>query len=310
MDQAMHQPRATYPSDRGSAWSVSGLASGLGWFSIGLGLTELLAPRVITGPLGLHGRERLVRAFGAREIGAGIGLLTASEPSPWLWGRVAGDALDIATLAAGLRDNRRRPFAMLALAMLAGVTALDAYSANRARRAAAAGSVNLAVKVPEVERSITVGIPAAELLALLGQPDTMQRIAAPFVDVRPAGPDRTRWTLPGPLGTSSAWTARCVADEDGLGLRWEPEPGESGFLSPTFLSGVSLRLHATSHGTVVRLRVRFSSDAGVSGAVSRTLAGLVPAALLDKSLHFLKSLAETGEIPTTERQPAARADTR
>ena len=27
-----------------------------------------------------------------REIGTGIGILTSKDPSPWLWGRVAGDA--------------------------------------------------------------------------------------------------------------------------------------------------------------------------------------------------------------------------
>jgi hypothetical protein len=31
---------------------------------------------------------------------------------------------------------------------------------------------------------------------------------------------------------------------------------------------------------------------------------------VDGALRRFKSLAETGEIPTTERQPAARADTR
>jgi hypothetical protein len=36
----------------------------------------------------------------------------------------------------------------------------------------------------------------------------------------------------------------------------------------------------------------------------------VPRALVDKALHRFKSLAETGEVPTTERQPAARPDPR
>jgi hypothetical protein len=48
------------------------LGRALGWFSIGLGVTELLAPRLITRALGMQGSEGLVRAYGAREIGSGL----------------------------------------------------------------------------------------------------------------------------------------------------------------------------------------------------------------------------------------------
>jgi len=44
------------------------LARALGWFSIGLGVVELLAPRRVTETLGMEGSETLVRAFGIREI--------------------------------------------------------------------------------------------------------------------------------------------------------------------------------------------------------------------------------------------------
>ncbi len=274
-------------------------AAGLGWFSIGLGLVELLAPRAITGPLGLRGRDGLVRAFGAREIGTGIGLLTATDPSPWLWGRVAGDALDIAMLAAGLRDDRR-PNVFAALAMLAAIAALDAYCASRATLG------EQAPEEAEVERRITVGASAPELLQLLQEPDTLARIMAHFAAVQPAGADLTRWTLPGPVGSSFSWTMRSVVDGDDGGLCWEAEPGQ-----PALLGAASARLHPgpRGRGTVVSLRARFGRP-GLSGGIGRMLPELVPGALLDTSLHFLKSLAETGEIPTTERQPAARSDTR
>src|ERR671932_2832400 len=108
------------------------LAQGLGWFSIGLGLAELLAPEGVTRPFGMQRHTALIRAYGLREIAAGIGILTQSDPTPWVWGRVAGDALDIATMAAGLSgDNPRRGNVAVALAGLVGITALDAYCAQR-----------------------------------------------------------------------------------------------------------------------------------------------------------------------------------
>ncbi|MFO1057334.1 MAG: cyclase dehydrase [Dongiaceae bacterium] len=111
--------------------TASGVATGLGWFSIGLGLAELLAPRTLARCLGMRGAEGLLRFYGLREIGAGVGILLAREAGPWLWGRVAGDALDIATLATGLEeDNPRRGNVMLALGAVGAVTALDIVCAQ------------------------------------------------------------------------------------------------------------------------------------------------------------------------------------
>ena len=108
------------------------MARGLGWFSIGLGLAEVLAPRVLTRGLGMEGNEQLVRAYGLREIATGIGILSSDQPAPWIWGRVGGDALDMATLAAGLQpDNPKKYNVEMALAAVAGVTARGAStSAN------------------------------------------------------------------------------------------------------------------------------------------------------------------------------------
>ncbi len=101
------------------------LARGLGWFSIGLGAAELLMPGALARALGLRGQENLVRSYGIREIGTGIGILRSQDPTGWIWGRVGGDVLDIATVAIGLRGPRRGN-AVLALVSLAGVTAVDA----------------------------------------------------------------------------------------------------------------------------------------------------------------------------------------
>ena len=85
------------------------MARGLGWFSIGLGLAEVLAPRALTRGLGMEGNEQLVQAYGLREIATGIGILSSDQPAPWIWGRVGGDALDMATLAGGLQpDNPKK----------------------------------------------------------------------------------------------------------------------------------------------------------------------------------------------------------
>ena len=113
-----------------SLTSADRLGRALGWFSLGLGLTELLAPGQLTRALGMEGREGLVRAYGAREIAAGILTLSTERPLG-LWSRVAGDALDIATvMAAAGRNERKRGAVGLALVALAGVTLLDLAAAQ------------------------------------------------------------------------------------------------------------------------------------------------------------------------------------
>jgi hypothetical protein len=122
------------PSSLGTS---DALARGLGWFSIGLGLAELIAPDRIANLLGMRGKENLIRAYGAREIGAGM-LTLSVDKQAGLLSRVAGDGLDIATLAAALRpDNHKRDNVGVALAMVIGITVLDviAYQATKVRHA-------------------------------------------------------------------------------------------------------------------------------------------------------------------------------
>jgi hypothetical protein len=106
------------------------LARALGWFSIGLGLAELLAAHRITGALGMEGNEGVVRAYGMREIGSGVLSLSLNRQLG-LWSRVAGDGLDIATLMTALRpENAKRENVGIALAVVAGVTLLDIAGAQ------------------------------------------------------------------------------------------------------------------------------------------------------------------------------------
>lgn len=106
------------------------LATFLGMFSIGLGLAEVLRPAKVAARTGVPYRG-LLRAYGLREIAAGAGILASDRPAFWLWARVAGDVIDLATLAAAYAEvgeaGRRR--AVEAAVAVAGVTALDVLCA-------------------------------------------------------------------------------------------------------------------------------------------------------------------------------------
>lgn len=117
--------------------TAEGLTLGLGWFSIAMGLAEIAAPRKIAKALGMRGMEPLVQAYGVREVLTGVGILSSRNPAPWLAGRLAGDALDFATLSLGLHQgNRRRRNVALAMGATAGVAMLDLYCARKMSEAA------------------------------------------------------------------------------------------------------------------------------------------------------------------------------
>jgi hypothetical protein len=110
------------------------LARALGWFSVGLGIAELVAPGRIARSLGLEDKEGLIRAYGARELASAVPTLSVDKPIG-LAARIGGDALDLGTLATALhRDNPKRHNAVIATALVAGITLLDiaAYSGVKA----------------------------------------------------------------------------------------------------------------------------------------------------------------------------------
>ena len=111
----------------------------LGLFSLGLGAFELFASRRIAAALGV-GSPGLVKAFGAREVAAGLMVLNKPDTAMPVWGRVVGDAMDAAVLATGLGyGNRQRNGAAAALVFVLVAGALDvavAASLNRREKTA------------------------------------------------------------------------------------------------------------------------------------------------------------------------------
>src|SRR5437868_15497819 len=108
-------------------------ARALGWFSIGLGAAEVLAPARMAQLTGTEGYEPALQLFGLREIASGVGILAGTRPAPgWVWARVAGDAMDLALLgrAAASNDSGRGRIG-IAAAAVAGVALLDLLCARR-----------------------------------------------------------------------------------------------------------------------------------------------------------------------------------
>ncbi len=110
--------------------SAAHLARNLGWVSIALGALEVAAPHRLSRALGWRGSEATIAFYGMREIATGVALLASRDPAPFMWGRVAGDALDLASLLAGFGGSRRKVAVGLAFGTVAAVTAIDLICAQ------------------------------------------------------------------------------------------------------------------------------------------------------------------------------------
>jgi hypothetical protein len=204
--------------EHGLAPSIARIALGLGLLGVGLGLAELLAPRRMLRLIGARDRSRtraLTRAYGVRELVSGLALLGGRRPAPWLWARVAGDVVDLATLAAEARRGRAKIGRVAgAIAAVAGVTALDIYAAAKSRgreRAVAAGPVRRAITIAVTqERAYNFWRELSNLPSFMTGLDTVYEI-----DSR-----RSRWRARLPMGRLLEWEADIVEDRPDDCIVW------------------------------------------------------------------------------------------
>lgn len=112
------------------------VARGLGWASIGIGLSEIAAPHGVERMLGISNGQNtgILRVLGVREILTGVDILSHRDPTPGVWARVVGDALDGVLMTAAGRKTRNPSGFGTALMMVLGITALDVIFALRLSR--------------------------------------------------------------------------------------------------------------------------------------------------------------------------------
>lgn len=106
------------------------LGLGLGVFSLAIAAAELFAPRRIARALDAEGHEGLVKAFGARELLAGVNLVVAPAVATNVWSRAAGDVMDIAAAGAAVAHSPRNRATWGALAFVVSALALDTWVAR------------------------------------------------------------------------------------------------------------------------------------------------------------------------------------
>jgi uncharacterized membrane protein len=281
------------------------IARGLGWFSIGLGLAEIAAPRGLAKLIGVRGDySSLLRILGTREIASGIGILTRRHPneSPnafWMWSRVGGDAIDLALLGAAsqLRRSDKGRIAAAAAAV-AGVTALDMICSQRLTRRNGAKSGPI-----RVSQAVTINRSPEELYRFWRDFQNLPRFMKHLESVRELGNRRSHWVSKAPAGRRVEWDAEITEDRQNEMIAWRSLEGAD----VDNAGSVRFERAPGERGAIIRVEMRYNPPAGVIGATVAKLFGEDPQWQIKDDLRRLKQVMETGEVITTVGQPAGRA---
>ena len=108
-------------------------ATGLGFASLAIGLSEVLMPRKLEKSMGIHNSVNtgILRVMGIREILQGVDILAHDDPTPGIWARVFGDVLDTALLGiAATKTRKPASFATIFVSVM-GIGLLDMICAGR-----------------------------------------------------------------------------------------------------------------------------------------------------------------------------------
>ena len=280
------------------------LALGLGWFSVGLGLAELLAPRAVAHAIGMpNASPAVIRGFGAREIGAGLAILNEPDRAAWLWSRVGGDAVDLSYLASGLNDENDNTRVGIAMAAVMGVTALDVLCATRLRQSASTRIAPREDRAVRIERVTTINKPVHEVYQFWRQFENFPKFMRHLESVEALGERRSRWRAKAPAGMTVEWEAEILEDREDEWIAWRSLPGS------TIENSGSVRFSPApgARGTEVRVQLQYSPPAGTLGRGIAWLFGKEPDQQIHADLHRFKQLMETGEIPLSDGPSMWRA---
>jgi uncharacterized membrane protein len=278
------------------------VARGLGWFSIGLGLLEVSAPRTVERFLGIRHHGFLLRIMGLREIASGVGILTGRRPSSWLWARVGGDLIDIASLGMAFNSAMAKPANIgLASAAVAGITVLDLRCAQELSRNPHDDTA-LSTRTVEVRKSIQINCSPAAVYKFWRDFQNLPKFMSNVESVETLSDKRSHWCVVGPAGKRIEWDAEITDEQEHRLIAWRS------------LEGAQIENHGSvrfetapgGRGTYVKVHLQYNPPGGIFGARVAQLFGREPRQQIHEDLHHLKQIMETGEIITTKGQPAGR----
>jgi uncharacterized membrane protein len=270
------------------------LANGLGWFSIGLGLAEVAAPGRVAELIGLRDDDltrKVLRAYGMREITSGVGILSQRNPAQWVWSRVAGDVLDLASLGKALKsDEVNRTRAAAATTAVIGVTAIDAYCAQQLSRTAERGREQ--DRAVRVRKSVLVNRSREEVYRFWRDLSNLSKFMTHIESVQSIDDRRSHWRAKGPGGVTVEWEAEILEDRPNELIAWRSLEASD----IRHFGSVHFEPAPGGRGTLVRVEMQYTPPGGGIAATIAKLFGGDPGFEITRDLRAFKQVMEAGEV--------------
>lgn len=268
-------------------------AIALGWFSVGLGVAQLLAPRGVARLIGVSDSSRmrtLLRVVGLRELTCGIGLLSNPRAPGWAWARVGGDLMDVALLGSAMgASSSAAGRTIFAAASVLAVSAADAQTARDLDGARHGGKSKR--RGSHVNKAITINRSVDEVYRFWRDFENLPRFMAHLKAVQSVN-GRSHWQAKGPLGTTIEWDADVVEDRPNELLTWRSVAGAD----VNNQGSVRFRPAPGGRGTEVIVDLTYEPPAGSLAVAAAKLLGEEPAQQIAGDLRRLKQVLETGEV--------------
>jgi uncharacterized membrane protein len=282
--------------DRGTGGES--LADFLGYFSIGLGLAELVAPTLMSRLIGVkHPDDRnrsTMRLMGLREISNGVAILSNQQPAKAVWSRVAGDALDLALLGRTLANpDNDRGRTLFATANVLAVTALDVMAARQlSAQPETVANEQMDKGIIRTKRSITVRKPVEEVYAFWRNFENLPRFMRHLESVSVMDERRSHWVARAPAGKTVEWDAEIVDERENEMISWRSLPGAGVYNA----GEVRFNPAPGNRGTEVRVTLEYDPPFGKLGSKVAMLFREEPGQQVQDDLRHFKQVMETGEI--------------
>jgi uncharacterized membrane protein len=275
------------------------ISQGLGWFSIGLGTVELLAPYLVASTCGLpKGSARLIRLFGIREIISGIQIFSQGKrPTGAIWNRVAGDAADLAALGAALiHPKSKKARVLVSAANVAAITALDLMTAQKLARQTGKLSPTGEIRVKHV---VFINAEPQEVYRQWRDFERFPSFMEHLISVKTNHDGTSNWTAKGPGNTAVSWDAEIVEDRENELISWRSLKGA--IISNH--GSVHFQRPTNGHGTNLLVEIEYKAPGGMLGAKAGRFLREEPLPQLKDDLRRFKQIVEIGEVVRSDGSP-------
>jgi uncharacterized membrane protein len=151
-----------------------------------------------------------------------------------------------------------------------------------------------------IRKSLTINRPAHELYAYWRNLENLPNFMKHVKSVRDLGDGRSHWVVGVLNDMELEWDARITEDRPNEMIAWETMP------EATVQNRGYVKFIPTPRGTEVSVSIEYDPPGAMAGRLAGGAVKFIAEQQIKEEIRNFKRLMETGEIPTTKGQPAAR----